>query len=95
MTSRRSQEKQLTNARVALAVEDQRYVAECNIFVESLGPPPKWHGRIWALAPAATLKKGTKLTLTLHNGNEAEAVIQRPGVRGAYDFLGEGLPPTF
>jgi hypothetical protein len=95
MASRRFQEKQLTNARVALTVDDQRHAAECNIFIESLGPPPKWHGRIWAVTPAASFKKGVTLTLTLHNGNTAAIVIQRPGVRGGYDFIGEGLPPTF
>ena len=95
MTSRRSQEKQLTNARVALTLDDQRYAAECNLFIESIGSPPKWHGRVWALTPAAGFKKGTMLTLTLHSGNSAEIVIQRPGVRGAYDFVGQGLPPTF
>ena len=88
-------EKQLTGIRVELTVEDRRHTADCNLFLESFGPPPRWRGRVWALAPAVAFKKGTKLTLTLPQGSSGEVVIQRPGVRGSYDFQGDGLPPTF
>lgn len=88
-------EKQLTGVRIKLAVAEQDHQADCNLFLESYGPPPKWHGRIWALAPARALKKGTKATITLPQGPTGEIIILRAGVRGAYDFQGEGLPPSF
>jgi hypothetical protein len=80
---------------VNLTVAEQTHQADCNLFLESYGPPPKWRGRIWALAPATALKKGTKGTITLPHGQTGEIIILRAGVRGAYDFQGEGMPPEF
>lgn len=91
---KRGMEKQLTNVRIALTVDEKRYTAEANIFIETYGPPPRWHGRVWALTPAEHMKKGTKATMVIRDGNSVEIVIQRPGARGAYDFQGEGLPPA-
>lgn len=88
-------EKQLTGVRVELALDEQRHHAECSLFLDSYGPPPRWHGRLWNVSPATAFKKGTRVTLTLPQGARGEAVIQRAGARGAYDFQGEGLPPDF
>ena len=93
--AKRSMEKQLTGVRIQLTVDDQRHSADCNLFLESYGPPPRWRGRLWAVSPAAALRKGTKATLTLPQGSSGEVVILRPGARGSFDFQGEGLPPTF
>jgi hypothetical protein len=93
--AKRSMEKQLTGVRVSLTVDEKSHQADCNLFLESYGPPARWRGRVWALAPAAALKKGMKATLTLPHGPSGEIVIVRAGVRGAYDFQGEGMPPTF
>lgn len=91
----RRMEKQLTGVRVEVAVGEQRHRAQCNLFLESYGPPPRWRGRLWDLSPNVTFKKGARLTLTLPQGSSGEATIQRVAVRGAYDFQGEGLPPAF
>jgi hypothetical protein len=91
----RGMERQLTGVRVAVAIDEQQHSADCNLFLESYGPPPRWHGRLWGFAPAAILKKGAKLTLTLPKGATGEVIILRAGVRGSYDFQGEGMPPTF
>jgi hypothetical protein len=88
-------EKQLTGVRIQLTVAEESSRADCNLFLESYGPPPKWRGRLWALAPERVLKKGTKATLTLPQGTSGEITILRPGIRGSYDFQGEGLPPDF
>ena len=93
--AKRSMEKQLTGVRVSLKVEETTHQADCNLFLESYGPPARWRGRVWAIAPATALKKGTKATITLPQGPSGEIVILRAGVRGAYDFQGEGLPPAF
>lgn len=88
-------EKQLTGVRVQLSVEDQQYHADCSIFLESYGPPARWHGRVWALSPAIALKKGARAMLSLPQGASGEVVILRTGARGSYDFQGDGLPPSF
>jgi hypothetical protein len=93
--AKRSMEKQVTGIRVNLTIEEQSHRADCNLFLETYGPPARWRGRIWALEPVRTLKKGTKATLVLRQGATGEIVILRAGVRGAYDFEGEGLPPDF
>jgi hypothetical protein len=93
--AKRSMEKQLTGVRVQLTVDEQSSSADCNLFLESYGPPPKWRGRLWAIAPPRPLKKGAKATLTLPKGATGEITILRAGARGAYDFQGEGLPPDF
>ncbi|MGI8554018.1 MAG: hypothetical protein ACR2PL_25015 [Dehalococcoidia bacterium] len=92
--AKRLTEKQLTNARVALTIEEQRHTAECNLFVESHAPP-RWRGRIWAITPVATLKKGAKATIELPKGIIAEITVTKAAARGAYEFQGEGLPPSF
>jgi hypothetical protein len=88
-------EKQLTGVRVQLSADEQQYQADCSIFLESYGPPARWRGHVWALIPAKVLRKGAKGTITLPQGSSGEIVIQRAGVRGSYDFQGEGLPPNF
>jgi hypothetical protein len=88
-------EKRLTGVRIALSIDGQDLKADCSLFLESFGPPARWHGRLWNLSTAAHLKKGAKFTLTLPQGATGEATIQRAGLRGGYDFQGEGLPPSF
>ena len=88
-------ERQVTGIRVQLEVAEQKHTADCSLFLESYGPPARWHGRVWAIQPATGFKKGTQGILTLPQGSTGQIVIQRVGVRGAYDFQGEGLPPTF
>lgn len=95
MPDRGSAGRQLTNARVRLATGELEHAATCTLIVEQKGTPPHWHGRLWALSPATTLKRDTKATLRLPNGNEAEVLIERVGAGGAYEFRGEGLPPSF
>jgi hypothetical protein len=88
-------EKRLTGVRVELSTDGAQMHADCNLFLESFGPPARWHGRLWNVSAPARLKKGAKVTLKLPQGATADAVIQRADTRGAYDFQGEGLPPAF
>ena len=88
-------EKRITGIRVGLAVDGQDLHADCSIFLDSYGPPPRWRGRIWNLSTPMQLKKGIKVALTLPQGATAEATIQRAVQRGSYDFQGDGLPPSF
>jgi len=88
-------EKQLTGVRIQLSYEGQDLRADCSLFLESFGPPARWRGRVWNISSPARLKKGTKITVTLPQGASGKGTIVRAGIRGAYDFQGEGLPPDF